>query len=152
MLICLSKSSKAVSSKKLSEEIGVSARYLLQIAAKLKANGLIETHCGSIGGYMLAKHPSEISLLNVIEIMEITPNNYFAEKHSNFYALDVVCQYIYQKIEDILSYFTIENLALNNIEIVTSGATKGIYAPQVMKADYSSTCDEISHNSRNPII
>lgn len=137
MLICLSKSSKAVSSKKLSEEIGVSARYLLQIAAKLKANGLIETHCGSIGGYILAKHPSEISLLNVIEIMESAPNNNSVDKHGNFNSLDMVCQYIYQKIDDILSYFTIEKLALNNIEIETSGTTKEICAPQVMKACFN---------------
>ena len=141
MLICLSKNSKAVSSKKLSEEIGVSARYLLQIAAKLKANGLIETHCGSIGGYVLAKHPSEISLLKVTKIMESVPNNNSVDKHGNFNSLDMVCQYIYQKIDDILSYFTIEKLALNNIEIETSGTTKEICAPQVMKTDCISTCD-----------
>ena len=55
MLICLSRASGAVSSSKLGRTIGVSPRYLLQIGAKLREAGMIETTYGPNGGLVLVK-------------------------------------------------------------------------------------------------
>lgn len=112
MLICLSRSLGVIPSNKLSQEIGVSSRYLLQIGSKLKAAGLIETHHGSTGGYTLAKSPSEIDLLSIIKIMEASQSKSVSVVRGQLDAIDAEYQCIYQKIDDILSRFTIEKLAL----------------------------------------
>jgi len=59
-----------VSSGRLSKVIHVSPRYLLQIAAKLLDAGLISTTNGPTGGYSLTKSPEQISLHDIIIIME----------------------------------------------------------------------------------
>ena len=57
-------------SSKLSAEIGISQRYLLQIGAKLRDAGFIKTAHGVSGGYELAKAAEEISLYDIITLME----------------------------------------------------------------------------------
>ena len=70
MLICLSRTSGAVSSSKLARAIGVSPRYLLQIGARLRDAGFVSVSFGAAGGYRLSRLPGEISLLDVITAME----------------------------------------------------------------------------------
>ena len=70
MLICLSRTSGAVSSSKLARAIGVSPRYLLQIGARLRDAGFVSVSLGTAGGYRLSRLPGEISLLDVITAME----------------------------------------------------------------------------------
>ena len=70
MLICLSRTSGAVSSSKLARAIGVSPRYLLQIGARLRDDGFVSVSFGAAGGYKLSRLPGEISLLDVITAME----------------------------------------------------------------------------------
>jgi Rrf2 family protein len=45
-------------------------QYLIQILLQLKAAGLVESSRGSVGGYRLAKNPSEISVAEVIAAIE----------------------------------------------------------------------------------
>jgi len=48
----------------------ISEKYLSQLVIPLKAAGLINSIRGAHGGYILAKEPSEISLKNIIEVLE----------------------------------------------------------------------------------
>lgn len=48
----------------------ISLKYLEQVIIPLRAAGLVKSVRGSKGGYALAKHPSEIALNDVIEILE----------------------------------------------------------------------------------
>jgi len=70
IILYLASSKQVVSSSKLSRVIKVSPRYLLQIGAKLRDAGLISTTNGPIGGYSLIKPPEQISLHDIIIIME----------------------------------------------------------------------------------
>lgn len=51
IIVFLAKHAKTISSSKISKEIGVSSRYLLQIGAKLRNAGLVSVSYGPGGGY-----------------------------------------------------------------------------------------------------
>ena len=55
--------SHTVPSSKLARAIGISPRYLLQIGAKLRDEGLVAVTHGVAGGYKISKHPAEIICL-----------------------------------------------------------------------------------------
>jgi Rrf2 family cysteine metabolism transcriptional repressor len=45
-------------------------RYLIQILLQLKAAGLVHSSRGSVGGYQLARSPSQISVADVIAAID----------------------------------------------------------------------------------
>ncbi len=54
----------------ISEEACVPKPTALKVLRLLKDNGIIRSTIGKSGGYRLARHPSEITLLEVLEAME----------------------------------------------------------------------------------
>jgi Rrf2 family protein len=56
--------------RRIAEEHGIPARFLVQILLQLKGANLVASTRGAAGGYRLARAPSEISLADVIEVME----------------------------------------------------------------------------------
>jgi Rrf2 family protein len=60
----------AVVLKNISKEEELSIRYLEQIIIPLKINKLVKSVRGAGGGYSLARHPSEITICQVIEVLE----------------------------------------------------------------------------------
>ena len=67
---CLSAENKRIDAKNISERTGVSLRFALKILRKLVSAGLVKSYKGMQGGYELAKAPSEITMLDVIETVE----------------------------------------------------------------------------------
>lgn len=67
---CLSAENKRIDAKNISERTGVSLRFALKILRKLVSAGLVKSYKGMQGGYELAKSPSEITMLDVIETVE----------------------------------------------------------------------------------
>jgi Rrf2 family protein len=63
---------EAVVLKNISKEEDLSIRYLEQIIIPLKINKLVKSVRGAGGGYTLARHPSEITLCQIIEVLEGT--------------------------------------------------------------------------------
>jgi len=61
---------EAVVLKNISNEEDLSIRYLEQIIIPLKIHKLVKSVRGAGGGYTLAKHPSEITLCAIIEVLE----------------------------------------------------------------------------------
>lgn len=61
---------EAVVLKNISKEEDLSIRYLEQIIIPLKINKLVKSVRGAGGGYTLARHPSDISLCQIIEVLE----------------------------------------------------------------------------------
>jgi Rrf2 family protein len=54
----------------IAEEHGVPSRFLVQILLQLKGAGLVESTRGAAGGYRLLKDPAEITLAEVMSIIE----------------------------------------------------------------------------------
>ena len=52
--------------EKIARERAIPANYLVQILLELKHNGLIQSHRGKAGGYLLARPPQEITLADVL--------------------------------------------------------------------------------------
>jgi Rrf2 family protein len=61
-----------VSAKVLAEEEDISYQFACKIMQKLQAAKLVKSSMGPKGGYYLSKHPSKVSLLEVIEAVQGT--------------------------------------------------------------------------------
>jgi Rrf2 family protein len=49
---------------------GIPSRFLVQILLQLKAAGLVHSIRGAAGGYQLAREPDEITLLDVMTVVD----------------------------------------------------------------------------------
>src|SRR5262245_16740526 len=56
--------------RRIADEQGIPSRFLVQILLQLKGAGLVVSTRGAAGGYRLSRSPQEISLSEVIEVME----------------------------------------------------------------------------------
>ena len=63
-------SGQPVQIRRIADDLGIPARFLVQILLQLKGVGLVTSVRGAGGGYLLNKPPREISLLDVLEIMD----------------------------------------------------------------------------------
>ena len=63
-------SGEPVRIREIAERHGVPARFLVQILLQLKAAGLVASTRGAAGGYHLACPPAEVSLGQVMDVIE----------------------------------------------------------------------------------
>ncbi len=70
ILIYMCKKNDRLGARAISNATGVTQRFALKILGKLTIGGIIKSYKGIYGGYVINKDPSEISLLDVIEIFE----------------------------------------------------------------------------------
>jgi Rrf2 family protein len=63
-------SNEPVRIRRIAERHGVPPRFLVQILLQLKGAGLVASVRGAAGGYNLIKPPQEISLGQVMEVIE----------------------------------------------------------------------------------
>jgi Rrf2 family cysteine metabolism transcriptional repressor len=68
--LALHRTEGVVRAGSIAERQSLSRDYLGQILMSLKAAGMVNSKRGLAGGYMLAKDPSEITLLSVIELTD----------------------------------------------------------------------------------
>jgi Rrf2 family cysteine metabolism transcriptional repressor len=54
----------------VADKHGISDRFLVQILLQLKQAGLVESTRGASGGYMLSRNPSEISLHDILRVVD----------------------------------------------------------------------------------
>ena len=67
---CLAMEKQKTGAKQIAETTGVSLRFALKILRKLILAGIVKSYKGVNGGYELLKPPSEISLGEVIEVID----------------------------------------------------------------------------------
>jgi len=70
LLTRLIKTDAPVSLRNIAQSAGISKGYLEEVAAKLKAAGLILSQRGKEGGYTLGRKPSAISFADVLLAVE----------------------------------------------------------------------------------
>lgn len=75
-----------VSIRELAEKHGIPSRFLVQILLQLKAAGLVASTRGASGGYRLARSPHEITLAEVVAVMEGQPQASASQSQSSLAA------------------------------------------------------------------
>ena len=66
-------SQKPVRIRTIAQRHGIPARFLVQILLQLKAAGLVQSTRGAAGGYQLARNPAQVTLRDVIQILDGQP-------------------------------------------------------------------------------
>jgi Rrf2 family protein len=93
-----------VSIKEIAERQFISEPYLEQLFASLRKAGLITSIRGAQGGYKLAYHPKDITVGNVIRVLEgpIAPTDCVMERDATFCEKSNICvtREIWEKIRD----------------------------------------------------
>jgi Rrf2 family protein len=69
-LAAQSSSGEPVRIRSIADEHGIPARFLVQILLQLKGAGFVTSTRGASGGYQLAKPPEEITLGEVMNVIE----------------------------------------------------------------------------------
>ena len=69
-LILLSKSKTPLDVQTLSKELAISKSFLAKILQTLARGGILKSYKGVNGGFMLAKEPKDITMLEVMECAE----------------------------------------------------------------------------------
>lgn len=89
----LATSNRVCSSKEISEEMSIPRDYLIQLALRLRDAGILKARPGKNGGYELAKPAEKISVLSVMEALDIEdkqPRHPLMKKKSNAVPVDSV--------------------------------------------------------------
>jgi Rrf2 family protein len=119
VLLCLLIEGHPVGATEIAEKAKVPKAYLTFIMSKLKQAGFVSARRGQIGGYGLIKQPQEITLWDVIRIMErsakIIPcmsENYHCEYagDTEHCPLRTVFHTAQRDIEEIFRRVTLEDL------------------------------------------
>lgn len=78
--LALHRSSISVRKQQIAKAEGISADYVEQILIRLKSAGLVESRRGVSGGFLLAREPETISVLEILEAVEGTITLVAADK------------------------------------------------------------------------
>lgn len=109
--------------KDISSRQNISKKYLEQIIPFLNRNNLLNANKGHMGGYQLAKHPSEITVREILEsaegslapvsCMDNTPN--LCESSNACLTLPVY-EGLYHVILDYLNGITLQDVINNHAD------------------------------------
>tara|TARA_B100000212_G_scaffold333689_1_gene303473 strand:- start:33640 stop:34053 length:414 start_codon:yes stop_codon:yes gene_type:complete len=91
----------------------IPAKYLAQILSELRNGGLVESRRGKQGGYLLARAPEQISIYDVISLIE---SEMFSESSrvsgDSGEAIAKAWAEIQERFEDIVRSITLAELAV----------------------------------------
>ena len=121
ILALANRDGEVVSSKDISMTMKIPQKYVLKITRSLVAAELIERRSGVYGGFLLAKKPEEISLLEIVKVMEPTMYVNRCLEEDNYCSRDAVDNCSIRKfytnfkniIEEKFSEITIKTLIDN---------------------------------------
>ena len=119
MDICLYSRSEAVTLKSVSKRQDISERYLEQIFSILKKGGIINSKKGAQGGYFLARKPKDITVGEILNILEgylkiVSPSE---EKNDiECFMQKKIWNNINRQIEKYFNSITLEELVKDYIE------------------------------------
>jgi Rrf2 family protein len=114
--LALPGSDSPVTLKTISGNQEISIKYLHSLLTMLKSAGLVRSISGSKGGYLLARKPAEITLLEIVTVLEgpISVVDCVADRdvcaRVDFCAARDVWEEVNNAIEDVLVRRTLEDL------------------------------------------
>jgi Rrf2 family protein len=105
-------SGEPVQIRRIALEHGIPARFLVQILLQLKGASLVASTRGAAGGYRLTRPPRDISLAEVIDVMEgdDRPETNAARKTPLVVALLEMCRDLGEAHRDRLDSTTLADL------------------------------------------
>jgi Rrf2 family protein len=70
--------------REIADAHGIPSRFLVQILLQLKSAGIVQSIRGAAGGYQLAREPDEITLLDVMTVVDaqLAENNMGSTRNS----------------------------------------------------------------------
>lgn len=101
--------------KEISEKEDISKRYLEQIFLTLKKAGLIISSKGAQGGYVLARSPKEISVGDILDILEDTQELTCCSNYNLETLESVLEKEVWEKIDNKIKELT-RNISLENLK------------------------------------
>lgn len=117
---------KKFSVKEISEKEDISKRYLEQIFLTLKKSGLIISSKGAQGGYLLARSPKEISVADILNVMEDTQEAPCCSSYNLETLESVLEKEVWGKIDEKIKELT-ENMSLENLKDTYNDGRTDIY-------------------------
>lgn len=121
--IALNRNERNLTRKQISKNQEIPSSYLENILISLKTKGIIRTIRGPKGGYELAKEPEEITVFEIVNILEGPPDSIPCLADSNECTRSSICVTtdVWKKLqkvqEDLLSEITIKDLVEKTQEL-----------------------------------
>ncbi len=121
--IALNRNERNLTRKQISKNQEIPSSYLENILISLKTKGIIRTIRGPKGGYELAKEPEEITVFEIVNILEGPPDSIPCLDDSNACTRSSICVTtdVWKKLqkvqEDLLSEITIKDLVEKTQEL-----------------------------------
>ena len=104
----------------IAASVQVPQTFLAKIFQQFSKSGIVKSYRGTGGGFILARPPEQITLLEVVETIEgpITPNRCVAGpgscEHDTTCSVHPVWADVQQKLRELLDGVTLKELAQNN--------------------------------------
>lgn len=115
---CLCENKCRIDAKTISEKTCVTLRFALKILRKLVSAGIVKSYKGAQGGYEIAKKPSEISINDVLKVIEgeYRLSRCLCDEHTCSRGKSGCCEYqnAFKEISDIVTE-KLENYTFENI-------------------------------------
>ena len=111
LVLALNYESGAVQIRDIAKSQQIPPRFLEQILLIMKKGGLLVSLRGMKGGYALAKHPSDINLLDVIQVLE-GPIELASKRMKKIPVLYAMMDGVQSRLVDLLKEVTVEDLVI----------------------------------------
>lgn len=119
--------------RSIAERQDISEHYLEQLIASLRNEGLVNSVRGAYGGYLLAKKAEEITIGDIIRVLEgsVAPVDCVSDNQEDKCERSVDCavQMIWKKMRDsineVLDSITLEDLRQEAVNIKQNGKNHG---------------------------
>lgn len=119
--------------RSIAERQGISENYLEQLVATLRNEGLVNSVRGAHGGYMLAREAEEITIGDIIRVLEgpIALTDCVSEDiddecdKSDECVVSFIWQQVKDNIDEVLDSITLENLRQEAINAKQEGKQHG---------------------------
>ena len=108
-----------VQARTIARRQGISIRFLEQVLHALKKAGLVESQRGALGGYLLTRKPSDLSVAEILEALEgpvfhrlfVTPREMDKRAPKSDLLLGDVWDQVQQAERTVLERISVEQLA-----------------------------------------
>ncbi len=113
-VLYLAEKGSICSSREVADEMSIPRDYLIQLAQLLRNAGIIHARPGKNGGYSLAKDASEISMLDIFNVLQndrLRSERKEAEDASDLLQdITAACSAVEREMEEYMSSITLQNM------------------------------------------